>query len=370
MTGVLILSANEFFAMRILRCLATLKIRTCVMGISKFHHIRLSRYCRYYHTYNINDLSEENNNIIDDINDYCLRQKLDIIIPAGMKSMFFLSKVGDKITGAKIFPIANLETLKMLNNKWLFTESMQKNGLPFPKTILINDKCKIRLLNIEFPIIIKPLDLDGGDGVVKLNSLKELEIYLSSENKFNKLPLLVQEYIPGIDIDFSVLAKNGKTIAWTAQKWQGKNIVQFVKDDNILDIGKRIVSSCNYNGVAHFDMRLDDRDQSIKIIECNPRFWGSLEMSMLSGVNFPYFGILMTKNEKLPENINYEEIKCVAPVTLMFESIRNMSLKDINRHNLYFLRKMIQDPLFYCYFIPIVCYKFMVSILKSIQKYA
>ncbi len=67
--------------------------------------------------------------------------------------------------------------------------------------------------------------------------------------------------------------------------------------------------------------------------------------------------------------MGYEEIKCVAPVTLMFESIRNMSLKDINRHNLYFLRKMIRDPLFYCYFIPIVCYKFMVPILKSIQKY-
>jgi D-aspartate ligase len=359
MTSVLIFSTNENFAMHILRCLSVMRVRICVMGISKFHPIRLSRYCDNYIRYDLQDLLEENDSIIDKINNYCIQQKIDMIIPAGIEGTLFISKISDMITVSEVFPLSKLDVLKLLNNKWNFGELMDKNNIPCPKTILINDmnqlkslNSELKLLNIEFPVMIKQLELEASKGVVKLGSFEELETYMSNDNEFSKLPLLIQEYIPGTDLGFNILAKNGKIIVWTIQKWySGNNGMEFIRDDNILNIGKQIVACCNYTGVANIDMRLDDRDKSVKVTECNPRFWGSVDISMLSGVNFPYLGTLMTKENteyiNYIDTINYREIRYSKPKTLIADILKNMSIKGIDSSSLYFLQQIISDPLSY-----------------------
>lgn len=359
MTNVLIFSTNENFAIHILRCLSVMRIRICVMGINKFHPIRLSRYCDNYLRYDLQDLLEKNDNIVDKINNYCKQQKIDIIIPAGIEGTLFISKISDMITASKVFPLSKFDVLESLNNKWSFGELMTRNGIPCPKNILIEDINQLKLLNselkslnIDFPVIAKQLELEASKGVVKLNSFKELKTYLSSKNEFNKLPLLIQEYIPGIDMGFNFLAKNGEIIAWTIQKWyQENNELEYIRDDNILDIGRQIVSCCNYTGVANIDMRLDNRDKSVKVTECNPRFWGTVDISMLSGVNFPYIGILMTQENiediNYRDTINYREIRYFKPKTLITEILKNMSIKGMDSSNLYFLQQIISDPLSY-----------------------
>jgi predicted ATP-grasp superfamily ATP-dependent carboligase len=37
-------------------------------------------------------------------------------------------------------------------------------------------------------------------------------------------------------------------------------------------------------------MRIDERDGNVSVIECNPRFWGSMILSTWSGVNFVEMG--------------------------------------------------------------------------------
>jgi predicted ATP-grasp superfamily ATP-dependent carboligase len=360
--NVLIFSTNEDFAVHILRCLSVMEIRICVMGISKFHPIRLSRYCNNYYKYDLHGIlgEKENGSIVNKINSYCKQQKIDVIIPAGIEGTLFISKISEKITESKVFPLSKLDVLELLNNKWSFGELLSKNGIPSPKTILINDisrlkslDSELKSLNMEFPVMAKQLELEASRGVVKLNSSKELDVYMSSENEFNKLPLLIQEYIPGMDMGFNVLAKNGKIIAWSIQKWYpGNNGMEFIRDDNILDIGRRIVSCCNFTGVANIDMRLDNRDKSVKVTECNPRFWGSVDISMLGGVNFPCLGVLMTQ-ENIEDmittygDISCREIRYSKPKTLMSEILRNMSIKGIDSSSLYFLQQIISDPISY-----------------------
>ncbi len=352
--NVLIVSTNDEYAMVILQCLADLKMKIYVMSANKLSRVMLSRYCDGHLRYKLNDLLDNNASIITKINNYCKQKKIDVVIPAGIDGTLFISKIKDNIVSAKVFPLADLETLYTLNNKWRFGELIKKNGLPCPKTVLINDVQQFKSLGIGFPIIIKPLDLEAGKGVTKLNSFEELDAYMSNVNEFNRLPLLAQEYIPGTDVGISVLAKNGEIIAWTIQKWQlNKSVIEFIKDDNVLSIGRQLISCCNYNGVAHIDMMIDNRDKSVKIIEFNPRFWGSLEASMLSGVNFPYLGILMMKNNILSEYKDYKKIRYIVPGAFTSGAIKNVSLKDINRYNLlnryslHAMLKAILDPLPY-----------------------
>ena len=44
----------------------------------------------------------------------------------------------------------------------------------------------------------------------------------------------------------------------------------------------------NWYGVAHADFIIDERDKKPKLLEINPRFWTSLNLAILSGIDFPY----------------------------------------------------------------------------------
>jgi hypothetical protein len=72
---------------------------------------------------------------------------------------------------------------------------------------------------------------------------------------------------------------------------------------------------------------------------------------MLSGVNFPYIGILMTQENiediNYRDTINYREIRYFKPKTLITEILKNMSIKGMDSSNLYFLQQIISDPLSY-----------------------
>ena len=89
------------------------------------------------------------------------------------------------------------------------------------------------------------------------------------------------------------------------QKYINPYTIQFFTSEKLLDLGRRIVAATNYEGVACFDLRIDERDNSMKFIECNPRFWNSLRASWRNGVNFVELGIMLAEGKEIPaENVS------------------------------------------------------------------
>src|SRR6476620_2529165 len=48
---------------------------------------------------------------------------------------------------------------------------------------------------------------------------------------------------------------------------------------------RKIIQATNYSGVIGFDLRQRD-DGRFVFLECNPRFWYNMELTMLAGANF------------------------------------------------------------------------------------
>ena len=64
-------------------------------------------------------------------------------------------------------------------------------------------------------------------------------------------------------------------------------------------------------GVAMVEFRVDSRDNVPKLMEVNPRFWGSLQLSILSGVDFPYLLYKMLTEGDVEPRMNYKEnVEC------------------------------------------------------------
>jgi len=76
--------------------------------------------------------------------------------------------------------------------------------------------------------------------------------------------------------------------------------MELVRQDDVLEIGQKLLSALHWSGVAHIDFRRDSRDGQVKIIEINARYWGSLLGSLVAGVNFPYLACLTAQGVSFP----------------------------------------------------------------------
>jgi predicted ATP-grasp superfamily ATP-dependent carboligase len=317
--NVLIVSSSEGITLSLLRCLGLLNIKSHVISVWKSSgSSRFSRFCKKYISSFITESSQGAENIADVINDYCKQQKIDIIIPSGLLGTFLVALIKEKLSYSSVFPINDADKIYNLNNKWQFYQLLRQHNIPTPKTRLIETPEQIKLLNLNFPIMIKPLDRGNGYGVKKINSIVDLHGYISNASQINNLPILVQEYVFGYDILLNVLAENGKLIAWTINR-RVPYFFEFFQDENILEIAHKIIDSCNYTGVANFDIRFDERSNSVKVIECNPRFWASFGASVSYGIDFVNLGILLAQGQKLPDNLK-KEVTCTEPEKIPYPS--------------------------------------------------
>lgn len=60
-----------------------------------------------------------------------------------------------------------------------------------------------------------------------------------------------------------------------------------VLEPELVDQSIRLLRKLRWRGIAMVEWKADPRDGKPKLMEINPRFWGSLELAVRSGINFP-----------------------------------------------------------------------------------
>ena len=185
------------------------------------------------------------------------------------------------------------------NDKWALYEFMNQRDLPCLPTVCVGRPGEILDVpedsSIEFPALLKPVSESGGYGIVKVTNYSDLERAWHDKRIINDQEYILQNYIPAVDYSLSVCCKDGEIIAYTSNRaivpsertFGLGRFFAYVNNEQIIDIGRRLVSALEWNGVADIDFLVDNRDQKIWILEFNPRFWQSLLGGLIAGVNFP-----------------------------------------------------------------------------------
>lgn len=69
---------------------------------------------------------------------------------------------------------------------------------------------------------------------------------------------------------------------------------------------EKILEKLNWTGVAMVEFKGDRRDNRLKLMEINARFWGSLQLAISSGVDFPYLLYKMATGVKIETQRGYK----------------------------------------------------------------
>lgn len=222
------------------------------------------------------------------------RKNIHVILPIAEKEMLFLKTYESRIKEfTKIIALPPVQGLEVSLNKGKFYEFFKSNGLSYPKTAIVDRRGVIRDLidDISFPVLIKPFQGKGGEGIIRFDNELDLQTFFKENPTGN---FVVQEYIDGYDIDCSVFCEDGSIKVYTIQKGMIPNQdpyapqlgVLFVDNEEVLELISSLMKTLNWNGIAHIDLRFNDKTGRYHILEINARFWGSLEASKKMGVNF------------------------------------------------------------------------------------
>ncbi|SMX45510.1 ATP-grasp domain-containing protein [Actibacterium lipolyticum] len=286
---VILFGTQSHILAAVAECLDAIGAQYSIVSTRRAGDLAQVTNCQDFVGIGLNDFLNPTQVLADNIQNYALTCRADVLIPVDMAALNAFAVMRGALPQCRIFPISRADTLDLMHNKWRFFNLCRAANIPTPNTWLIETMDQAANVQTQYPVMIKPLAIGGGIGVQSVADAGTLYDRLSAWPP-SQYPMLMQEFIPGEDIDVSVLANRGKVIAWTVQKWNGEAELEFLDHPAAVQLAAKLVAKSDFSGVAHFDMRVDERDGTLNLIECNPRFWATVSASLQAGVNFAALG--------------------------------------------------------------------------------
>jgi predicted ATP-grasp superfamily ATP-dependent carboligase len=228
------------------------------------------------------------------------------------ETLLLVAKYRSEISRYTYLLIPDLEKIEFVRDKGNLIRFAESHGIPVPKTY---DTPGVHLSDIPVPAVIKPRISSGSFGVAYAKKREDL-IPLYQGVHVRYLFPLIQEYIPDGGGTFGLSAlfdeKSNIKAAFVHKKLrmypvQGgpSTLREGVEHPQIMELGVSLLKALNWVGIAMVEFKVDPRDGIPKLMEVNPRFWGSLQLAIFSGVDFPCLILKMAKGEKFDPVLHY-----------------------------------------------------------------
>lgn len=239
-----------------------------------------------------------------------------LLIPCGDLYANLLSTSSKELAPHFVFNTLDPTLNKRLSYKNSFYATCEQYGLPYPKTKVISRedaaKGEHKSLPFNFPIAMKPadsaawidVDFPGRKKAFIIETPEELDTLIHrAYDAGYRAEMILQDFIPGDDSHMRVLNAYvdqhhnvrmmflGHPLLEDPTPEAVGNYAAIIPDYNeeiCLKI-KTFLEDIGYVGVANFDMKYDDRDQTYKLFEINLRQGRSSYFVTLNGYNLAQY---------------------------------------------------------------------------------
>lgn len=298
------------------RALGSKGIKVTVGESARLATALFSKYCHRAFTYP--SPFSKPSEFINVLNRELSHHSYQMLLPMEEETMVLISRYYSELSRWTYIPIASFDKLDFTRSKDKILQLAEKHGIPIPKTWYIHDLSQLNSLkdNLPYPVVIKPKRSSGAVGIFyPKNPVELMEQYISVHKRF-PYPL-IQELIPrkgsGYGASF-LLDENQQVKASFIHKrlreypvtGGASTLRESVKRDDIREMGLTLLKALEWFGVAMVEFKLDPRDGTPKLMEINPRFWGSLSLAVEAGVNFPYLLYRMSRGENFKPVEDYQ----------------------------------------------------------------
>ncbi len=241
----------------------------------------------------------------------------ECLYPMEEETLLLLAQHRSEIAKYTSLLIPDSQKIEFVRDKGNLLRFAEAHGIPTPKTFYEPPTPTLPPWGggegEEY--VIKPRISSGSFGIAYVRKREDLIPLYQKVHAQYPFPL-VQEWIPdgGGTFGFSALFDDGSNVkaAFIHKKLrmypiQGgpSTLREGVQHSQIMELGLSLLKSLNWTGVAMAEFKVDPRDGIPKLMEVNPRFWGSLHLAIISGVDFPYLILKMARGDQFDPVLSY-----------------------------------------------------------------
>lgn len=218
----------------------------------------------------------------------------------------------------------------------------QENGVPVPKTrFCTGADVEYVARSFGFPFVLKPQSsiIEQGHRLEN-TSVKiiynEAELFdVLRDSRVRNIPCMIQEKINGEGIGIFAVFENGEARAVFSHRrirekppWGGVSVLceSCAPDPLAKSYAFKLLKALDWHGVAMVEFKRDNRDGLPNLMEINARLWGSLQLAIDAGVDFPYLMWRLFNEESLQvtnTNASYARLRwLLGDVDNLFISVK------------------------------------------------
>jgi predicted ATP-grasp superfamily ATP-dependent carboligase len=239
----------------------------------------------------------------------------DIVLPVSTNVALACAAHREEIPAR--LPVPPLALLLRANDKSSALAVARKVGVPIPVTYAPEDDEELEgvIARLRLPAVVKLRDdagtvLEPGQRYAIGRTADEVRAAYRSLHALKPFPL-IQEKVEGPGYGVGVLAEKGRVLAAFAHRRIREYPVSggpstaciSVADDRLTGYAASVISELGWTGVAMVEFKKDD---DYRLMEVNPRFWGSMPLATRAGLNFPYLLCRRAMGEEIGDIPPYE----------------------------------------------------------------
>ena len=197
------------------------------------------------------------------------------------------------------------ESYETLTDKARLLRWATEAGIFVPETVVVRaqDEVGPAVESVGRPIVVKPSRSKYlHQGRIHSTTVSIAETpdqarrVLDASNWFPAIPALVQRFVPGTGAGVFALFWNGRPVCWFSHRrllerppWGGVSVLSesSAVAPSLAEPASRLLVGADWSGLAMIEYRVS-ADGTPYLMEVNGRPWGSLQLAVDCGVDFPW----------------------------------------------------------------------------------
>lgn len=218
-------------------------------------------------------------------------RRYDYFLPVGLSSWVAASRFKDEISPLANCLLPDWKDMEIAFNKDRTMELAGRIGVPAPRTVELSDRTDVERID-EFPVVLKASEQSRVRYCRDLQEAREqyLELAGSSRSK-----IIAQEYVTGYGCGFYGVYRDGRLMDFYLHQrlrefpttGGASAMARSYRSRRLFDLGKKMGDALNWNGPIMVEFKRDQRTGDYKLIEVNPKLWGSLDLTLAAGIDIP-----------------------------------------------------------------------------------
>lgn len=259
--------------------------------------------------------------LVSDVSDLIERWRIDTLIPITEASL--LALLPERNALGVCVPWPEVGVFSAVADKRTLLAEAGSLGIAVPRQVVLGTREDASALDpdtLQYPLVLKPSRSVGEHegqrvslGVRHVANAAALRAEIEDLGDA-AFPLLLQQRIVGPGIGIFLLTWDGKLLATFAHRRLrekppsgGVSVYSesVAADAQLVEQSRALLERMHWRGVAMVEFKRESSTGTAYLMEVNGRFWGSLQLAIEAGVDFPALLVAAAWREPIPGTSAY-----------------------------------------------------------------